>query len=257
MIKWFEGAVIENIEISQGIYKLLLTAQDIVSLAKPGQFVNVYNNSEKHLLPRPISICEINKEKGTLTLVYAVVGKGTNIMSQILPGESIKLMGPLGNGFDITDSVDESILVGGGVGVPPLLELAKQLKGKTTVYLGFRTSTYLIEEFEKYCDKVYISTEDGSEGTKGNVLDLLNVTLPKGRMVFSCGPKPMLKAVYNWAKEKSIPTQLSFEERMACGIGACLVCTCKTQNENENDWENRRVCKDGPVFFGDEVVWDD
>jgi len=256
MSNWSNATIIENKEITPGIYEILLSAKEVAELAKPGQFINIYSSSEAQLLPRPISICEINKEEGVLTLVYAVVGKGTKRLSNMTPKETINIMGPLGNGFDIKTEVEESIIVGGGVGVPPLLELVKQLGGRKIAYLGFRSDIFLVEEFEKYCSKVYIATEDGSVGFKGNVVELMNDTNPAGNQIYSCGPKPMLRAVNEWAEEKSIPTQLSFEERMACGIGACLVCTCKTQKEHEPDWENRRVCKDGPVFLGDEVVWD-
>lgn len=257
MITCSNGTIVENNEISPGIYKLLILAKDIANLAEPGQFINVYLNSEVHLLPRPISICEINKEQGILSLVYAVVGKGTRLISKYKADEKIKIMGPVGNGFEIEEDKEESIILGGGVGIPPLLELVKQLKGKKTVFLGFRSSIYLVDEFKKHCDNVYISTENGAEGIKGNVINLLNTIDPSGKILYSCGPKPMLKAVNEWADKKGISTQLSFEERMACGIGACLVCTCKTKKKEESDWEHRRVCKDGPVFKGEEVVWDE
>ncbi|MDR5659322.1 dihydroorotate dehydrogenase electron transfer subunit [Serpentinicella sp. ANB-PHB4] len=256
MNRWKNVKILSNKEIVPGMYELDILAPKMAQISEPGQFMNLYCKSESRLLPRPISICEINKEAETLKLIYAVVGKGTEEISQMREGETIKVMGPFGNGFKVGKEQDH-IIIGGGVGTPPLLELVKHLKGKKRVYLGFRTNPILVEAFEKHGAEVHVATEDGSFGTKGNVMDILTKTEPQGDIVYSCGPKPMLKAVYNWAKEKNIPSQLSFEERMACGIGACLVCTCKIQREQEVDWENRRVCKDGPVFNGDEVIWDD
>lgn len=256
---WLESIITKNEEIAPGIYKMIIQAKEIVNIALAGQFINVYCNSKVNLLPRPISICEINKADGTITLVYAVIGKGTALISQIKPEETLKIMGPLGNGFSTKarEPFEDSIIIGGGVGIPPLLELVKSIKGRKTAYLGFRSNPFLVDEFKKHCTEVYISTEDGSYGSKGNVIDQLNATSPLGEIIYSCGPKPMLKAVYNWSNNKNIPTQLSFEERMACGIGACLVCTCKTKKGRDKDWEHSRVCKDGPVYSGDEVIWDD
>lgn len=249
--------VLENQLIAPGMYSMTLDAKEIATQAKPGQFVNLYCKGESNLLPRPISICEINKIEGTINLVYAVVGKGTNEFSHIQEGESIEVLGPLGNGFMIDNSKRKNIVIGGGVGAPPLLELIKHLKGEIDVYLGFRSIPILIEDFEGYGAKVHIATEDGSVGFKGNILELLKKNNSGGDIIFSCGPKPMLRAVAGWAKNNAIPMQVSLEERMACGIGACVGCVCKINDKNEKDWQHKKVCKDGPVFWSDEVIWDE
>jgi dihydroorotate dehydrogenase electron transfer subunit len=248
-------AILKNKEIVPNIYEMILEAGDLVDSVLPGQFVNLYCPSEARILPRPISICEVDQSAKTLKLIYAVVGKGTEIFSKMQVGGILKMVGPLGNGFTINTEWTENIVIGGGVGIPPLLELAKKLKGNTSVFLGFRKDPFLIEDFKKY-STVYVATEDGSAGIKGNVLDLLEKQKNKAQMVYSCGPKPMLKALVQWAGKKQIPIQVSLEERMACGIGACLVCACRIKKKEETDWQNSRICKDGPVFWGDEVIWE-
>ncbi|SCY51096.1 dihydroorotate dehydrogenase electron transfer subunit [Alkaliphilus peptidifermentans] len=249
------GIIKKNQQLVDGIFEMTLSVDTISNEATVGQFVNLYSIRKDLLLPRPISICEIDKENGQIKLVYAVVGKGTADFSQMQEGDSIQMMGPFGNGFTISEDTKEHVVVGGGIGVPPLLELVKRLKGDISVYLGFRCDPILVKEFRMYTDKVYVATEDGSNGVKGNVIDLLHKHPPKATMIYSCGPKPMLKAVADWSKEKKIEAQLSMEERMACGIGACLVCTCKSKKDD--DWDYKRVCKDGPVFWRDEVMWDE
>ncbi len=249
-----ESYVLENSEISPGIFRMVAASNRIEATAVAGQFVNLYCREGSRLLPRPISICEIDKQNNTLTLVYGVVGKGTDEFSKIRAGEYIELLGPLGNGYHIDESLDKHILVGGGIGIPPLLELVKQLKGEKYVYLGFRTGEYLAEEFRKYGARVYIATDDGSVGLKGTVVDLLRENHAEGNMVYACGPKPMLKAVASWAEEMEIKTQLSLEERMGCGIGTCVGCVVKIKAEDT--WNYKKVCVDGPVFWSEEVVWD-
>ncbi|NLK21920.1 MAG: dihydroorotate dehydrogenase electron transfer subunit [Epulopiscium sp.] len=249
--------IIQNKEIAPNMYSMILDAKEITDKAKPGQFINIYSRGEARLLPRPISICEINKKEGTIKLIYAVAGKGTEEFSKILAGEKIEVLGPLGNGFMIDNNKTKNIVIGGGVGTPPLLELVKNLKGQIDIYLGYRTDPILIEEFKKYSKEVHVATEDGSVGLKGNVLELMKKNNAEGEIIYSCGPKPMLRAVSNWAKEKNIPMQVSLEERMACGIGACVGCVCKTKAKDDTDWEHKRVCKDGPVFWSNEVIWDE
>ncbi|WP_341876368.1 dihydroorotate dehydrogenase electron transfer subunit [Defluviitalea saccharophila] len=249
--------VLENQMIAPYMYSMTLQADGIAELAKPGQFVNLYCKGEARLLPRPISICEINKEEGTINLIYAVAGKGTEEFSHIEEGETIEILGPLGNGFMIDESKRRNIVVGGGVGTPPLLELVKQLKGEVDVYLGFRSYPILVEEFERLGARVHIATEDGSVDFKGNVLELMKKENVKGDIIYSCGPKPMLRAISQWAASQNIPMQVSLEERMACGIGVCVGCVCKTRKKDEGDWQHRKVCKDGPVFWSDEVIWDE
>lgn len=255
MKQTYKVKIAHNVEISPGIYKIDLFSKEIVESAKAGQFINVYTNSSGSLLPRPISISQINKEKNVLTLVYAVVGKGTKALSEMKIGEEVKVLGPLGNGFNIPKEAENYIVIGGGIGTPPLVELVKQLKGNIEVYLGFRNNPILIEEFKEYGAKVYVATEDGSVGIKGNVMDILKEKNLKADMIYSCGPKPMLKAIAKYAAENGIKAQVSMEERMACGIGACVGCTCKTKKNGEV--QNKKVCKDGPVFYSEEVVWND
>lgn len=247
--------ILYNSEICTGIYKMIVSANSIASCSSPGQFVNFYCKDGSRLLPRPISICEINKKEGNLVFVYALVGKGTQEFSTMKVGENIDLLGPLGNGFEIDNRIKDHVIVGGGVGVPPLLELVKNLVGSKKVYLGFRTGNFLVEEFKKYADEVYVSTDDGSFGKKGSVIDLLEGQDTKGQMIYSCGPKPMLRAISNFAKKKNIPVQVSLEERMGCGIGTCVGCVVRIKKDDT--WEYKKVCKDGPVFLSEEVIWDD
>lgn len=253
------GLIIKNDLIAKDIYSMVLRLANIVEAVEmPGQFVNLYPKEKHTILPRPISICEIDKDKGTLRVVYAVVGDGTDQFSKLLAGESLEVSGPIGKGFDLSGDYKDHLLVGGGVGVPPLLELAKNLKGNLTVVLGFRDEPILVEAFEKLGASVYIATESGRVGHKGNVLDILKGKNIKADMVYSCGPKPMLKALNQWCQEKAIPVQVSLEERMACGIGVCVGCVCKQKDEEDQDgWSYKKTCGDGPVFMGSDVMWDE
>ncbi|NMA82551.1 MAG: dihydroorotate dehydrogenase electron transfer subunit [Epulopiscium sp.] len=254
-----KAQIIKNRKIAKNVYEMDLQVGDMVREVEPGQFINLYCRSEARLLPRPISVCETDKKQGIIKIVYGVLGKGTKEFSTYEAGETIEILGPLGSGYQISQEAGHSILVGGGLGVPPLVELAQQLEGTIEVYLGFRTEPFLIQEFQKYTDQVYIATDDGSYGKKGTVLDLLKENAPfsKNTTIYSCGPRPMLKNVALWAGDQGLPIQVSLEERMACGVGACVGCVCKIQNQDTEEWEYRRVCKDGPVFNGGEVVWDE
>ncbi len=247
--------IIDNQEISSGIYKMIVSASTIVECASPGQFVNLYCNDGSRLLPRPISICEVDKNTGNLVLVYGLVGGGTKEFSIKNSGEDILLLGPLGNGYNVDKTIRDHIIVGCGLGVPPLLEIVKNLEGNKRVYLGFRTGKFLIEEFQKYASQVYIATDDGSFGKKGTVVDLLEDQNAEGQMIYSCGPKPMLRALSNYAMRKDIKAQISLEERMACGIGSCVGCVVKIKEGDT--WDYKKVCKDGPVFLSKEVLWDE
>lgn len=241
-------------EIEKGIYSMCIQDKEMASHAKPGQFVSLYCKDGSRLLPRPISICEINKEEGILRLVYRVVGKGTEEFSHLHAGASIDVLGPLGNGFTLEGS--KALLIGGGIGIPPMLELAKALREKeidVQVVLGYRDVLFLNREFEAY-GNVYVSTEDGSFGTKGNVIDAIKENKLEADVIYACGPTPMLKGVKAYGLEHQITTQLSLEERMACGVGACLGCVCKTKEKNPlTQVNNKRICKDGPVFYAQEV----
>lgn len=257
MKKLYYPIIIEQNQIARGIFSMKLQCNEIAETALPGQFVNLYCREGERLLPRPISICETDREKGILTLVYAVVGKGTESFSRLKKGDTIKVLGPLGNGFKIDESMKIHILIGGGIGVPPLVELAKHLKGEIYAFLGFAENPILVEEFKGHGAKVFVATDDGSAGFKGDVIELIKNENITGDMIYSCGPKPMLKAVGKWAEDMGIKAQISMEERMACGIGVCVGCVCKIKKKEEEDWQNRKVCTDGPVFWSEEVIWDE
>ncbi len=246
-------------EIAPDIFDMWIEtslAQDAV----PGQFIAVYPKNESTLLPRPISICEVDKEAGALRIVYRIAGKGTKEFSAYEAGEKVKILGVLGNGFPAEKADGKDVfLMGGGIGIPPMLELAKELKqsgkaNKIQIIVGYRDSKlFLKEDLEKYGD-VYIATEDGSVGTKGNVMDAIRENGLRADVIFSCGPMPMLRAIKKYAEEQEIDAYISLEERMACGVGACLGCVCKTKEvDHHSHVNNTRICTDGPVFEAREV----
>lgn len=260
----------ENAEIlkagclADGVYEIWFETKNIAKEAKAGQFISVYSNDGSRLLPRPISICRVEGSK--LRIVYRVAGKGTAEFSQMKAGDRLDIQGPLGNGYDIEKiaeelkaegrSFDRAILFGGGIGIPPMLELAHKLNCHRNVVVGYRDNqTFLRDDFEAVADTdVYIATEDGSVGTKGNVLDAVRENAVLGDVIFACGPTPMLRAIKAYALEKDIPCYVSLEEKMACGIGACLACVCKsTEVDDHSQVKNKRVCKEGPVFNVKEV----
>ncbi len=246
------ATILKNEQIAPDIFDMVLHT-DLAKDAKAGQFVKLYPDNNKNLLPRPISICEIDKEKETLRLVYQKIGEGTCLFSTMKQGDTIRVLGNCGNGYKIFEEEKTHIFAGGGIGVPPLLETCKQVKGNKIVILGFRTGQFLKEDFEKLGATVYIATDDGSGGFKGNVVELMKQENITGDYIYSCGPKPMLQALTQYAKEKNIYTQVSMEERMACGIGACVGCVVKIVENGEI--VNKKVCKDGPVFNSLEVVY--
>ena len=244
--------IIRHTSLSDGIFDMTLKAEEIAKEAKAGQFISVYLNNKSKILPRPISICGIDKEAGTLRIVYRTGGDGTKELSDYKEGEMVKILGPLGNGFTQKDK--KAILIGGGIGIPPMLELMKQLDCDKTAVLGYRDNDmFLKDEFEAVGD-VVISTEDGSFGTKGNVIDAIKEQGVEGSIIYACGPTPMLRGIKAYAEEMGIEAQISMEERMACGIGACLACVCKSKDvDSHSHVHNKRVCKDGPVFDAREV----
>ena len=253
-----ENAVIlSQKKLAQDIYSMWIQTE-AASEAKPGQFISMYTNDGSKLLPRPISICEINKAEGSLRVVYRVTGKdtGTEQFSQMKAGDKIPVIGPLGNGFPYEKAEGKKVfLMGGGIGVPPILELAKQMHcEKKQIIIGYRDrETFLEDEFEQN-GEVYISTEDGSVGTKGNVMDAIRENGLTADMIYACGPTPMLRAIKAYAEENGIECYISLEERMACGIGACLACVCKSkEKDHHTNVNNKRICKDGPVFLSTEV----
>lgn len=233
----------ENIPLTKNVFKMTLTG-DTSDIARSGQFVNI--KLEGNFLRRPISVCD--RIDGELTIIYKVVGKGTEQMSLMSSGKLDILTG-LGNGYDLSKSGDKPLLIGGGVGVPPMYLLAKELINegkKVSVILGFNTKdeVFYEEEFKALGADVYVTTVDGSYGIKGfvtNAMEKIDYTY-----FYTCGPEPMLKAV---TKASATSGQLSFEERMGCGFGACMGCSCKTLTGN------KRICKEGPVMFKEEIIW--
>lgn len=244
--------IVSQEPLANDIYNMVIRVPSMTKEAKAGQFVSLFSKDGSKLLPRPISICEIDKKAGTLRLVYRVAGSGTKEFSGLSDGTTIAVMGPLGNGFPLKK--EKAIVIGGGIGIPPMLQLAKELDAEKSIVLGFRDETFLIKDFEAQAP-VYISSEDGKTGVKGTVLNAIQKYNIKGDIIYACGPLPMLKAVKEYAKQKGIEAQISLEERMACGIGACLACTCNTEKKDEHSNINRkRICKEGPVFLAEEVI---
>ncbi|MGN0436650.1 MAG: dihydroorotate dehydrogenase electron transfer subunit [Wujia sp.] len=246
-----DANIIRQDNIATGIFSMVLEAREIAAVAKPGQFLNLYSADGSHLLPRPISICEIDRNLGTIRIVYRVAGAGTKEFSSLSAGHRITIMGPLGNGF--TMEGNKAILIGGGIGIPPMLQLAKELNCEKSIVLGFRDEEFLSDEFVPY-GKVYKSSDNGAIGVKGTVMDAIREYGIEGDVIFACGPTPMLKAIAAYAKEKEITAQISLEERMACGVGACLACVCQSKEiDDHSKVHNKRICKDGPVFYAEEV----
>ena len=247
-----QAIIIRQEEIADDIYSMWLRTEEIAEHAKAGQFVSVYCNEGSRLLPRPISICEIDKKDNAIRLVYRKVGKGTEEFSGMHTGGILNITGPLGNGFPLTDK--KAVLVGGGIGVPPMLQLAKSLDCEKVLVMGYRTAdTYLEAELAAQAP-LYIATDDGSKGTHGTVVDALRVNNIEADVLYACGPTPMLRALKAYAEEKGMTAWISMEEKMACGIGACLACVCQSKDVDEHSHvHNKRVCKEGPVFNAKEV----
>ena len=248
--------VVSQEQLADNIFSMWIQTEAAAS-ARPGQFISMYTNDGTKLLPRPISICEIDKANGKLRVVYRVTGEktGTKEFSQMKAGDTIPVVGPLGNGFPLEKAEGKkAFLMGGGIGVPPILELAKQLNCEKQIVVGYRDEhTFLKEQFEAN-GTLYISTEDGSVGTKGNVMHAIAENNLTADIIYACGPTPMLRAIKNYAEENGIECYISLEERMACGIGACLACTCKSkEKDHHTNVNNKRICKDGPVFLSTEV----
>ena len=238
--------ITENVSLTADIMQMKLSG-DASDIINPGQFVNI--KIEGLFLRRPISVCDV--ENGVLTLIYRIVGEGTLVLSKMKEGNKLDILTGLGNGYDLTLSGDQPLLIGGGVGVPPLYMLAKQLISqgkKVNLIMGFRSKeeVFYKEEFKKLGASVTVCTTDGSEGVKGFVTDALGL-IKNYTYVYTCGPEPMLKAIYNNTKTSG---QYSFEERMGCGFGACMGCSCKTL------YGNKRICKDGPVLIKEEIKWE-
>lgn len=281
------AVVVDQNALGSGIYDLTLKTKNIAKAAKAGQFVSVYSNDKSKLLPRPISLCGIDRDEDTIRLVYRVTGEntGTEEFSKLVMGDKIRILGPLGNGFTVEPG-KKAFLIGGGIGVPPMLQLAKDInsgvvqtsgavdtntqeKGQTeekqinghgkkicdmNIIMGYRDeNTFLLDEFKEQADS-FVATEDGSAGTKGNVIDAIKENGLEADVIYACGPMPMLRALKAYAMEHDMECYVSMEERMACGIGACLACVCKTKDKDaHSNVNNKRICKEGPVFNAKEV----
>lgn len=276
------AVVVDQSSLGNGIYDLTLKTDKIAKAAKAGQFVSVYSNDKSKLLPRPISLCGINRDDDTIRLVYRVTGEGTGTeeFSKLVRGDKVRILGPLGNGFTVQPG-KKAFLIGGGIGVPPMLQLAKDINAgivqtpgeeknsgqaamegaeiKTAVcdmniVMGYRDeNTFLLDEFKEQAAS-FVATEDGSVGTKGNVIDAIKENALEADVIYACGPMPMLRALKAYAAEHDMDCFISMEERMACGIGACLACVCKTKDKDaHSNVSNKRICKEGPVFDAKEV----
>ena len=235
--------LISNEKIARNTYESVLCGD--TSDIKCGQFVNI--KIDGFFLRRPISVCDVEGDK--LTLIYKVVGKGTEAMAQMSKGTELLVMTGLGNGYDTSVSGEKPLLVGGGAGVPPMYKLCRELvaQGKTpSIILGFNTrdEVFYEDKFKALGANVIVATADGSYGIKGFVTDAFDMV--EYTYFYTCGPEPMLKAVYN---KSTTSGQFSFEERMGCGFGACMGCSCKTK------YGNKRICKDGPVLVKEEIIW--
>ncbi len=252
MDKAFEQAIIiRQEEIATGIYSMWLHTEYIAGLSWPGQFVSVYCADGSRLLPRPISICEIDRADSAIRLVYRVAGKGTEEFSHYHTGAQLRVAGPMGNGYPKKSR--RALLLGGGVGIPPLLQLAKELECEKSIVLGYRDELFLEDEF-RALGNVYFATEDGSYGTQGNVLDAVRENGLSAEIAYACGPLPMLRAIKRFAGERGMECWISLEEHMACGVGACLGCTVKSASRDAHTCvNNKRVCTEGPVFRSEEV----
>lgn len=238
--------ITENVALTENVYKMKLKG-DVSAVTNPGQFVNI--QLDGLYLRRPISVCDL--EKDSVTIIYKVVGKGTEQMAKMHSGEKLDVLTGLGNGYDLSLAGDYPVLLGGGVGVPPMYLLAKRLiaAGKhVSVILGFNTQKEIFfeEEFKKIGAEVTVATADGSYGVKGFVTDALKNM--QYSYFYTCGPEPMLKAIY---KASNTSGQMSFEKRMGCGFGACMGCSCKTITGY------KRICKEGPVMKKEEILWED
>ncbi len=261
--------VVSQARLTCDIFELMLETA-LAREVRPGQFVALYCSDQARLLPRPISVCDSIPGENRLRLVYRVVGEGTGELARLQTGSYVRILGNLGNGFDLLTAAGKRVLItGGGVGIPPLLFLSKELRRQSgekapvhvTIALGYRNSeTFLLERFRE-SGEVLIASDDGSVGVKGTVMDAIRREKTAFDVVFACGPMPMLRALAAYSEEtrceeKNIKCYVSLEERMACGVGACLGCVVKTKATDAHSRVCKaRVCTEGPVFDAEEIAW--
>jgi len=252
MLDKYVCEVVDKEQLADGIFSISVYCADMAKSACPGQFLHIKCGDE-HLLRRPISICSVNGN--VLDLVLEIKGGGTQWLSRVLPGDFLDVIGPVGNGFSIPEG--RFIVVGGGIGVPPMLYVAQLSAGRATALLGFRSINNILlkDEFDNVCERVIVTTDDGSFGVHGYLTVPLKELLVNGDYdaVLACGPTAMLSAVAQLCQLHQMPCQVSLEERMGCGVGACLVCACATMKDSNQ--EMSRICVDGPVFNASEVIW--
>jgi dihydroorotate dehydrogenase electron transfer subunit len=263
MTKQLKDRVVKTEKLTENIHKLTIESEHIASTASAGQFVNVLcSEKSQAILRRPISICSVNRAKGRYDIVFQVKGIGTELLAQKKVGDGLDVIGPLGKGFDIDESYKSIAVVGGGIGIFPLLFLLAESKADVkNAYLGFRNKELVVleDEFSLNAGSLMITTDDGSYCYKGFITDLIKKDMEhqKYDMIYSCGPIPMLKKISRLAEEFGTKCQISLEQRMGCGFGACLVCACKTKTKaDDNGWQYSHVCKDGPVFNSSDIIWE-
>ena len=246
------GKILANEAINANVKRMVIEAPQIAEAAQPGQFVHVKKPDSANFLRRPFSIADADRENGTITLIYRIVGKGTAEYAAMKVGEAFSILGPIGNGFALKDG--RPLLIGGGVGIAPLIYLSRQLKDKKPILLigGKNKDEVFWEKYlQEFADKIYITTDDGSVGFKGFTVQLLPQILAENNIehIYTCGPNIMMEGVAKLAHKHDIDCQVSLEKRMACGIGVCLGCTF----EGKLTGKRRKVCTEGPVFASKEV----
>ena len=244
--------ILWNEKVGSDVYELTVQGDPLVSQEQPGHFIHLQFSYGETFLRRPFGIADTNESEGQLTMYYRVMGKGTHALTALKRGDIVNCLGPLGHGFSL--NVKRPLLVGGGMGLAPLLFLAKRFHGEVDVLMGGRNQKEMFWEklFAPYARKIFIATDDGAIGTEGFTTDLLPDILlsKKYDCIYTCGPEVMMRGIAKIAAQHEIPCQVSLEKRMACGLGACLSCVCDTVNE-----ERKKICKDGPVFWAQDVFF--
>lgn len=249
-------SIVKKEQLNKTTFSFTVKSEKVLQSVRPGQFANILADGKP--LRRPISVCEFSKEDGNVRFVFEVRGEGTEIISKKNEGDCLDILAPLGNGFDINPD-EKAVFVGGGIGVPPMLGASAPYGANATALLGFRNKDAIIlaDDFRSNGADVRIATDDGSFGHHGFVTQLLTKRLDEAPCdaVYACGPKPMLKLVADEVEKRGIKCMVSLEERMGCGVGACLVCACKTRTTDGGE-KYSHVCKNGPVFDSREVIWE-